>query len=270
MATGILIDGPYFAGAQRSLKVSVDVGQFARKLFSHYAPVTAAIYYAGSQVQEATLGTIVGAGYQVRGEFRGRGAAQIAKYVDVQIAVDMIQIAESADRIALVSGDNDFSYSVRAVVNKGIPVDIVALTPAMGRRLVEAGGTVVDLMTILGDLASEPIDADFSTQERALWTLKGLSAKHRKDVRALWCGVQLERALRHLCDMHGISLSPNEGIDGLSGKLLRAGAYPKLVHKKVTVYADIRNNAAHGHFEQYTERDVDDMEKWVDNFVRGA
>jgi hypothetical protein len=211
---------------------------------------------------------MVEAGYQIRGrQPREVGTAALATDLDIQIAVDMAQLIDSADRIALVSGDNDFSYSVRAAVSRGIPVDIVALTPVVGRELVNAGGTPVDLMSVLANLAPENIEVDASAQENALWALKGLSIRNRKDLRALWYGVLLERTLRQLCEIHGIVPLPNDGIDGLSGKLMKAGVYPKLTHKKITMYAHIRNDAAHGQFDNYSERDVEEMEKWIGAFT---
>jgi uncharacterized LabA/DUF88 family protein len=175
MASVILIDGPHLLGTLRSIKVAVDWKRFAQALLSRYAPVATAIFYGGLPGQESVLDAMVEAGYQIRGrQPRDLGTAAIAKNLDIQIAVDMAQLADSADRIALVSGDNDFSYSVRAAVSRGIPVDIVALTPVVGRELVNAGGTPVDLMSVLANLVPENIEVDASAKEnaRALITVR--------------------------------------------------------------------------------------------------
>ena len=52
----------------------------------------------------------------------------------------------------------------------------------------------------------------------------------------------------------------------LNADLARAAVYDKLVQKRITALADIRNNSDHGHFDKYTAEDVEDMIKWVKRF----
>jgi hypothetical protein len=47
----------------------------------------------------------------------------------------------------------------------------------------------------------------------------------------------------------------------------RSGAYARLVQKRITALADIRNNADHGRMDQFTRDDVEDMLKWVQRFA---
>ncbi len=49
--------------------------------------------------------------------------------------------------------------------------------------------------------------------------------------------------------------------------LAKAGVYNKLVQKKVQVWADVRNNAAHGHCDQYEPADVQDTIRDIETFV---
>ena len=55
-------------------------------------------------------------------------------------------------------------------------------------------------------------------------------------------------------------------LDRLNADLAKAGSYDKLVQKRITALADIRNNADHGHFDKFSTIDVEDMVKWVRNF----
>ena len=55
-------------------------------------------------------------------------------------------------------------------------------------------------------------------------------------------------------------------IDKLNTELTKAGVYDKLVLKRITGIADIRNNADHGHFDKFKKEDVEDMLKWVRRF----
>jgi uncharacterized LabA/DUF88 family protein len=46
--------------------------------------------------------------------------------MDIEIAVDMLEIADSADHIVLFSGDGDFRRLVEAVQRKGVRVTVVS------------------------------------------------------------------------------------------------------------------------------------------------
>lgn len=80
-------------------------------------------------------------------------------------------------------------------------------------------------------------------------------------------GAVLEDTLRKLCIQKGIPIPENTKIDKLNADLARAEAYNKLIQKRITAFADIRNNADHGHPDKFTREDVEDMVKWVRRFT---
>jgi hypothetical protein len=80
-------------------------------------------------------------------------------------------------------------------------------------------------------------------------------------------GAVLEDTLRKMCERHGILVADKTSIDRLNSDLARQGVYEKLVMKRITGLADIRNNADHGRFDQFSREDVLDMVKWVKRFV---
>jgi hypothetical protein len=80
-------------------------------------------------------------------------------------------------------------------------------------------------------------------------------------------GAVLEDALRTLCGKNSIQIPASTKIDQLNADLARAGVYDKLVQKRITALADIRNNADHGHFEKCRPADVQDMVNWVRSFT---
>lgn len=80
-------------------------------------------------------------------------------------------------------------------------------------------------------------------------------------------GAVLEDALRKLCVSKGITVPQKTTIGQLNADLARAGAYNKLVQKRIIALADIRNNADHGHFEEFTKEDVEDMVRWLRKFT---
>lgn len=81
---------------------------------------------------------------------------------------------------------------------------------------------------------------------------------------AVVAGVVLETALRDLCAQSAIS---NGKLDKMNADLAKAGIYNKLQQKKITALADIRNSAAHGDWAAFTEIEVKEMIRDVENFL---
>jgi hypothetical protein len=81
---------------------------------------------------------------------------------------------------------------------------------------------------------------------------------------AVIAGVVLETALRELCDRNSI---PHGKLDKMNADLAKADVYNKLNQKKITALADIRNSAAHGKPDQFTDQDVANMIKDVNQFL---
>ncbi|MCX5772598.1 MAG: HEPN domain-containing protein [Candidatus Hydrogenedentes bacterium] len=79
-------------------------------------------------------------------------------------------------------------------------------------------------------------------------------------------GAVLEDTLRKLSEAKGISVPDKTSIDKLNAELAKAGVYDKLVLKRITAIADVRNNADHGNFDKFEKEDVEDMLKWVRRF----
>lgn len=84
---------------------------------------------------------------------------------------------------------------------------------------------------------------------------------------AVIAGSVLEDALRKLCIRNGVTLPDKPKLDTMNAELAKAGAYTKLVQKNVTALADIRNSAAHGKWDEFTESDVKNMIVQVRSFM---
>jgi len=91
-----------------------------------------------------------------------------------------------------------------------------------------------------------------------------------KDAAAVIIGSVLEDTLRKLCDINEIKTINDKGkkltIDPLNIELERGGVYNQLVKKQITGWADLRNNAAHGHFGEYDIKQVQLMLLFVESF----
>lgn len=84
---------------------------------------------------------------------------------------------------------------------------------------------------------------------------------------ALVAGCVLEDCLRRLCGRHGLALPAKPKLDSMNADLAKAGVYSKLVQKRITAIADVRNNAAHGNWGEFDKGDVEEMIGWVAQFV---
>lgn len=118
------------------------------------------------------------------------------------------------------------------------------------------GGMLFDMRSLI---AAELL-GDFLEQSEAL-----LQAGYHVPAASL-AGAVLEDTLRKLCEKSSIATPASTKLDQLNAELARAGIYDKLVQKRITALADIRNNADHGHFDKFKKADVDDMVKWVQRF----
>ena len=96
-----------------------------------------------------------------------------------------------------------------------------------------------------------------------------------KDASAVIIGSTLEAHLRKLCEQNNIAHIKlnSEGkekpkkADELNSELAKKEVYTKLELKEITFWLEIRNNAAHGHYDNYSSEDVNLMSKGVKHFI---
>ncbi|WP_420426818.1 hypothetical protein [Algiphilus sp.] len=91
-----------------------------------------------------------------------------------------------------------------------------------------------------------------------------------KDASAVVLGAVLEDSLRKLADANGVPTAGSSGkpltIDPLNAALAKGGMYGPLVQKQITSWANLRNDAAHGHFGNYDKAQVQQMLLFVQKF----
>ena len=83
--------------------------------------------------------------------------------MDVELAVDMLELADRLDHVVLFSGDGDFRRLVEAVQRKGVRVTVVSTVksqPPMAsddlRRQADAFVDLADLSELIGRPARLP------------------------------------------------------------------------------------------------------------------
>lgn len=88
-----------------------------------------------------------------------------------------------------------------------------------------------------------------------------------KDPAASLGGAVLENGLQKIANNHEITIKSKEDLSSLNHKCADGDVYNRLVQKKIQVWNDIRNNADHGKFNEYSGQDVEDMLKGVQQFL---
>ena len=101
-----------------------------------------------------------------------------------------------------------------------------------------------------------------------------LLAENYKDAAAVITGSVLEEHLRQLAQKHAIDVTfeksgrrVSKKADLLNAELAKAGVYNKLDQKNITALLDLRNKAAHGHYEEYSKSQVELMHQSVLDFM---
>ena len=91
-----------------------------------------------------------------------------------------------------------------------------------------------------------------------------------KDASAVLLGAVLEDSLRKIAGTNGVAVLSSKGkpltLDPLNAALAKKGVYNALVQKQITSWANLRNDAAHGHFDRYDSDQVQQMLLFVQKF----
>ena len=113
----------------------------------------------------------------------------------------------------------------------------------------------------LKELITADLFDDFLEQAEIL-----LTAKYHQPA-AVIIGAVLEDGLRKLCENNNITLLAKPKIDSMNVDLAKENVYTKLTQKNITAHADLRNNAAHGRWDEFTEDDVKEFLQWTRRFM---
>ncbi len=66
----------------------------------------------------------------------------------VEIAVDMLRLADYCDTITLLSGDGNLAYAVEALSHKGVVIELVSLQSMTSEALIDLADRYTDLATL--------------------------------------------------------------------------------------------------------------------------
>lgn len=89
-----------------------------------------------------------------------QGRRKIKGNMDIELAIDMMEMASNLDHIILFSGDGDFRRLLEAVQRKGVRVTVVSTIqsnpPMVADELRRQADYFIDLETLRGAIAREP------------------------------------------------------------------------------------------------------------------
>lgn len=73
--------------------------------------------------------------------------------LDVELALDMVRLADSYDTAILISGDGDFSYAVKLVKEKQVRVEVVSFPSVTSKALINVSDRYFDLDTLKNQIS---------------------------------------------------------------------------------------------------------------------
>ncbi len=109
------------------------------------------------------------------------GRRKIKGNMDIELAVDLMEMAENIDHAILFSGDGDFRSLVEAVQRKGVRVTVVSTVqsqpPMVADELRRQADHFTDLSSLIKDISRGPVptkgEPDFSKAQSILYSEVG-------------------------------------------------------------------------------------------------
>ncbi|WP_088889771.1 LabA-like NYN domain-containing protein [Leptolyngbya ohadii] len=150
--TAIFIDGSNLFYAALQLGIEIDYTKLLCQLTAN-ARLLRAFFYTGvdraNEKQQGFLLWMRRNGYRVitKDLIQLPDGSKKAN-LDVEIAVDMLTLADHIDTAILVSGDGDLAYAVNSIAYRGVRVAVVSLRSMTSDSLINVADHYVDLDTI--------------------------------------------------------------------------------------------------------------------------
>ncbi|MFT3986358.1 NYN domain-containing protein [Aestuariivirga sp.] len=177
----LFIDGANLYGTAKTLGFDIDYKRLLG-FFRKRARLIRAIYYTAllDDAEYSPIKPLIDwldyNGYRVvtkpAKEFTdSMGRRRVKGNMDVELAIDVMQLSENLDHIVLFSGDGDFRSLVAAVQAKGRRVSVVStLTtrPAMiADELRRQTDQFIDLADLRDEIGRDPVDREGRSRERS-------------------------------------------------------------------------------------------------------
>jgi uncharacterized LabA/DUF88 family protein len=178
--TALFIDGANLHAATRSLGLDIDYRRLLDYFGSKLNLVRAYYYSALLETEEYSplkplTDWLAYNGYSLvtkpAKEFTdAQGRRRIKGNMDIELAIDMLELAPKLDHAILFSGDSDFRRLVEAVQRKGVRVTVISTIktnpPMIADELRRQADQYLDLADIAPEFARKPSEGRTRTPSR--------------------------------------------------------------------------------------------------------
>jgi uncharacterized LabA/DUF88 family protein len=134
------------------MRIEIDYEKLMRVLISDRQLMQALFYTGanpGNQKQMAFLRWMRNHGYRVvQKELTQAPDGSRSADLTVEIAIDLLRMAELAETIILVTQDEQLTYAAETVVRHGVVLELVGLRNLSSERLVNLADRFIDLTAI--------------------------------------------------------------------------------------------------------------------------
>ena len=169
---GVFIDGANLYATARSLGFDIDYKRLL-ELFAGNCHLVRAFYYTAlvEDQEYSPIRPLVDwldyNGYTMvtkpTKEFTDNtGRRKVKGNMDIELAIDVMEMSEHLDHIVLFSGDGDFRRLVEAVQRKGVRVSVVSTVrsqpPMVADELRREADSFIELQDIADKIARNPAD----------------------------------------------------------------------------------------------------------------
>jgi uncharacterized LabA/DUF88 family protein len=156
----IFIDGANLFHAASYLELEIDYAKLLRYLTAGFYLLRSFFYTGVDRSNEKQKGFLLWMrhnGYRVIAKDISQFSDGSKKAnLDIEIAVDMLTLANAYDTAVLVSGDGDLAYAVDAVGYQGRRVEVVSLRSMTSESLIHVADRYTDLDIIKEDIRKVP------------------------------------------------------------------------------------------------------------------
>ena len=156
----VFVDVPNVMYAAERSRVNIDYAKLLRYLVGDRELVRAAAYAPISDDPNMTLEVqrfvqpFSGLGYRIVTKPLKRFAdGTIKANFDVELAIDILTMADRLNVITLMSGDGDFRRLLELVAGKGVRVEVVGFGHSVAAELRAAADRFIDLQDIAREIS---------------------------------------------------------------------------------------------------------------------
>jgi uncharacterized LabA/DUF88 family protein len=148
----ILVDGNSLFKAASLMQIEIDYEKLLRFLAGDRKLMKALFYTGanpGNQKQMAFLRWMRNHGYRVvQKELTQAPDGSRSADLSVEIAIDLLRMAELTETIVLVTQDEQLTYAAETVVRNGVVLELVGLRSLSHERLINLADRFIDLTAI--------------------------------------------------------------------------------------------------------------------------